>query len=523
MHQRSAVDFPTWSAERYFPRFQAPERLTIVDVRRATVAHRLAITLLAGLVNRQQPQLYLLASEDDEFWLQAALSGLPQERLVLTGTELLEILCERYRQRIAGLVIVDPACPDSINVATTLAGLRDALVLTPELFEQLSAVLRGLPLIEDLRRYGWRKASEAYGWAAQQLFAAASRRTLAGMQPQVTGALRSLLVATRTFVHWLDTRPLPSRERQGERALLRRLLSALEPGSVHLGWFRDEGSGVALASQAAVAVLASDHCSNLEVWCSLPAALPSRRRALPGVTASERCVYVSFTISDGDNLQYAQHRLLHLWRDPARGRLPLGWTIGPALLEAAPALARYYWETASPLDEFIAGPSGAAYIFPSRWPVSALPSFLEHSRRLMTEMGLSLLEVLDASRAQQLGLPIPGAMRFRDRQRQAAFVAALQPAGLRGIFSGAGAFYNGYSLCDGLPIYHNLGLASSVPQLLALIRATAARRRQRPLFLNVYVMAWSMTPSDLLRALEELGDTYRPVTPGQLLQLIAQQ
>lgn len=44
-------------------------------------------------------------------------------------------------------------------------------------------------------------------------------------------------------------------------------------------------------------------------------------------------------MSDGDNLQYDQIRLLHLWRDPARESVPIGWTISPALIEAALAIA----------------------------------------------------------------------------------------------------------------------------------------------------------------------------------------
>lgn len=215
--------------------------------------------------------------------------------------------------------------------------------------------------------------------------------------------------------------------------------------------------------------------------------------------------------------------MLHLWRDPARGRLPLGWTIAPALLEAAPALAAYYLETASPQDELIAGPSGAAYIFPSRWPTAQLPAFLEHSQRLLSGMGLTLLQVLDGDWRQQLGLPLPASMRMSNVAGQRAFIEALRPAGLRGLLTGAGGLLLSYKKISGLPVYHNLGLVSSRSQLVQLVRGMQAIHRRRPLFLQLYVLAWRLTPTILWEALQDLGETVSPVTPGQLLQLIAQQ
>jgi hypothetical protein len=524
-HSRAAT--LAWPAGRFFPRFLPPEELLVIDLRAASPDLRLSVTTLAGVVNRVRAQLYLIGDSDDLFWLQHGLDRFPQERLSATLDELPARLIERYRSDLAGLVIYDPAQPASINVATTLAGLEDGLVTAPALAESLAAK-PGLPVIADLRRYAWTSRLMAYTWARDHLLAAATPRALAGMNPAVRGGLRSFLVAARIFTHWLDSRPLLPRP--GERRLLKELLAGLEPGSVHLGWFIDEGSGVTLASEAGSGVLASDHCSNLEVWCSLPATLEFASPAASVGKAdeqqdppAERRVYVSFTMSDGDNLQYVQHRMLHLWHDPARGQVPIGWTIAPALLEAAPALAAYYMQTASARDELIAAPNGAAYMFPSRWPSSALPPFLDHSQHLMQSLQLSLLQILDGDWQHHLGLPLPGSMRLTQPALQQRFIAALAPHGLRGLLSGAGGPVSDYTKYDTLPIYHNLGLASSPRQLLTLIRRMASRRRERPLFLNVYILAWSMTPSDLLQAVQELGNDYLPITPGQLLHMLSGQ
>ncbi len=139
-----------------------------------------------------------------------------------------------------------------------------------------------------------------------------------------------------------------------ERCLMKKILKAFPPGAVHLGWFIDEGVGVSLASRAAKPVLASDFFFNLEVWTSVQAELPSKPSALSKVenqehqpiafstheqveqnlegskAQPERKVFVSFTMSEGDNLQYALRRLQHIWHDPARGSVPIGWTISPS-------------------------------------------------------------------------------------------------------------------------------------------------------------------------------------------------
>ena len=127
--------------------------------------------------------------------------------------------------------------------------------------------------------------------------------------------------------------------------------------------------------------------------------------------------YVSFTISDGDNLQYDQHRMAALWRDPVRGSIPIGWTISPSLVQTAPSLAAYYMSTASPNDELIAGPSGAGYMYPSDWPQAQLPSFLKLTGELMQTMKLSIIQVLDSGSSQA----------FVDPGLQTTYVDILAP------------------------------------------------------------------------------------------------
>ncbi|HXZ03859.1 MAG TPA: hypothetical protein VEH81_03445, partial [Ktedonobacteraceae bacterium] len=215
--------------------------------------------------------------------------------------------------------------------------------------------------------------------------------------------------------------------------------------------------------------------------------------------------YVSFTISDGDNLQYNQHRMAQLWKDPVRGTMSIGWTISPALALVAPSLAAFYIDTASANDELLAGPSGAGYMFPSDWPQEQLPAFLQLTGELMQAMKLNVIQVLDTGSGQA----------FVNQGLQAAYVKELTPFGLQGILSGSGQAQSTWKNVSGVPVLQNLGLADSVNKTVNLIRNATAQ------YLNVYVMAWTMTPAALNQVVQQLGNQYEIVKPSRLLEMIA--
>ena len=558
------------STNGLLPAFQAPEHLDVYDIRNTSYDVQLSVTTLTGLINRQQPKVYLLSNSDAAFWLDAAFAQVPHDISAARGEAALEALLNSYRNRVAGLIIYDANFMDSVNVATTLAGQRDCMVVSPAQAETLQGPPHHLPVVADLRVYQWKSRVQAYLWAERNLLKSASPNLVAGLDPKIAGALRSFLVATRAFVYWLDARNVLPDIRNGwiaERHLMKRILKAFAPGTPHLGWFVDEGQGVRLTSKAALPVLASDHFFNLEVWTSvqigqanlagenlartnpeanlgaslagtnlapargattfpLSEATPARdvvaglAPARPAETEVAPTVspkaYVSFTISDGDNLQYDQHRMAQLWQDPARGSIPIGWTISPALVRVAPALAAYYARTATPNDELVAGPSGAGYMLPSYWPAERLPAFLQLTGELMQEMNLRVIEALDTGSFLS--------MAFVNQSLQQVYAKALAPFGVRGVLSGAGQTRSSWNNAAGIPVLQNLGLAGSVGKAVNLVRDATLRAETQAAsqFLNVYILAWSMTPSDLRQVMQQLGSEYEVVTPGRLMTMIEQ-
>lgn len=74
--------------------------------------------------------------------------------------------------------------------------------------------------------------------------------------------------------------------------------------------------------------------------------------------------YYAFYVGDYDSAAWLYQMLPRLWDHPDRGKVPLSWAFNPNLADRmAPALV-YTRETASPLDRFVSGDSGAGYINP---------------------------------------------------------------------------------------------------------------------------------------------------------------
>src|SRR6266571_3338709 len=529
-----------WAASALWPTFQSPNHLNVYDIRGASQDTQLSITTMTGVINRQQAQVYLLSSADAAFWFQEVFAQIPHNVSLATGNAALDAMLNSYGSSIQGMIIYDPNSIDRINIATMLAGQRDGIVVSPAQAGALQGPPHQLPVIADLRIYQWKSRVQVYSWAEGNLLKDAAPNLIAGLDPKISGALRSFLVATRTFIYWLDARDFLPDIPNGlasERGLTQRIFSAFPAGTIHLGWFIDEPHGVSLTSKAAMPVLASDFFENLEVWTSVqnmqstdqarsvgtglapssatnaelaPAPTFEQARAstearfAPAPSAVTPKAYVSFTISDGDNLQYDQHRMAGLWRDPVRGSIPIGWTISPSLVQTAPSLAAYYMGTASSNDELIAGPSGAGYMFPSDWPQVQLPAFLKLTGVLMQAMKLNVIQVLDTGSSQA----------FVNPGLQTAYVDVLTPFGLQGILSGSGQTQSSWKNVSGVPVLQNLGLADSVSKTVNLVRNASAQ------YLNVYIMAWTMTPSDLKQVVQQLGNEYAFVTPGRLLAMI---
>jgi len=489
---------------RLLPLLRPPRHLWLVDLRGAAADTTLAVATLAGVVNAREPRLFLVQRDDDLRWLEVTD---PVTRDWLPARDnVLRALMARYATELRAVIVVDERVPESVNVATLLAAQDAGMVVTSALWDRLVSSWHPARTVTDLRGRGWSSALAAARWSWRHLRGGSNGVRLAGLEPRIGGYLRPYLIATRTWMTWLHPQRRWPEWHTGFRSegrFLRQMLHTIR-GGAYLGWFADEPRGVRLASRAGVLVLPSDLCSNLEIWSGFPA--PDRLRQPPlRALPLGPMVYVSFTLGEGDNLQYDQHRMFQLWQDPARGMVPIGWTISPLLIEAAPSWAQYYYRTATENDEFIAGPSGAGYGYPSLWPADLLAVYLQRTRQMMARMDLRTVQIFDVGPGQQVA----------DQRILQRYVREAQPGG---ILHGSSGRVPGWRVVAGVPTVANIGLVHHVDEALALI-ARAANHGERPCLLSLFVLAWRMGPSDLRHVVERLPADVVAVRPTELLQL----
>ncbi len=376
----------TWPPEQLLPSFSAPAlRQELIYLRGpSSTAEELPLfASLKGVVNAKEPRIF---SYEGDALAEGAFTWL--ESLDLTWAEHNDNwpLIEQFKDELAGIVVYDPALPDTLNLATTIAGQKRALVAAPALVSRLTAAPYGLAVVEDLRGRFANKL-EVYESLLENQWPTAPQRVLLGLNPVAhKAALREYAVALGAAVIWLDPKVA------GESELLDRFLTALGPGHAFMGWWPEEQAGVQRASEHGVATVASDFATNLTLHGGMPRTFQPRE--LPPKPRLETKKYVAFILSDGDNLQFVEHLMRKLWNDPARGSVPIGWTVSPAMLDAMPGALSYYAESGSDRDTLISGPSGWGYAYPNSWPsATALEEFASRTDDYARRAGLRIVSI----------------------------------------------------------------------------------------------------------------------------------
>ncbi|KAK2611809.1 hypothetical protein N8I77_005133 [Diaporthe amygdali] len=404
-----------WPADRALPLFpDIARQIEYANLSAFSSDEQLLLTSLQGLVNRQQPRLYLdwpqRREESDDLINEAW-----REQLEAKGVQGVDVTSgpfqsiDKYKSNVRGAIVYDVKVPDTINLASTMAGIFDAVLATEELAQRFDIPISRISEVAS-------KTSTSYVWPnvtdrlitaikplSTTLYANRTWDTLLKTNSSVTDAsnngtyridltrfinrsntvypgyhgvnaiFRDYIVATAAPCVWLDS------NRPREAALLDNILHQFQPNTAYLGWVPngDEMSGVTQLARHGVYVAATDFYFNPTIFSEFrrgdqsqqPSQTESSSR-LPLRNSTE--IFLSLVYLEGDNIQYNQRRMFTHWNDAARGSVPLGWTISPLLRDIGPGILSYYQATSTENDLLVAGPDGAGYTYPGVWPGGAL-------------------------------------------------------------------------------------------------------------------------------------------------------
>jgi len=343
---------------------EAAETVDWIDTRTMNNEAKLMLSSLKAVVNSVQPRIYSMEMPDDACnWL----SDLGYEESAITEHTDVFALAEKYKDEFTRAVVYDPEVPDTINLASAYAGLcGDALVCSPMVLAVLEARGIKLPVEKDFRGM-FEGKYDVYNWMYDNLWSSLSHKVITCLNYEMPGYVRDYAIAAKSAVFWLST------SNSDDVALLRKFFSDMTAGeSAFMGWFPegDESSFVSLCSEYGILTYPSDLSENLTFFSGAMTPTAASRAAAP--EAVEKKVYVAFIVSDGDNLQYHQHKMRTWWNlhnaDPA---FPLTWTFNPSAYVIQPAIANWYFTHAGEKNCFMTGPSGLTYNYPRTWQNAA--------------------------------------------------------------------------------------------------------------------------------------------------------
>ena len=384
-----------WPEDQAFPTFSLPaDTLDAIQVeyRSTTTEESVMFSALQGLVNREKPSIFLLRQSSEE--------GMKWPRLL--DFKLREYapenkweLVRKYRDKVQGVVLYSIEKSQHYrNMATTVAGLKDALPVTKAEYDYLLANNLNFPVLDDLTGLTYTDPQDIYLHLYQVYWKDCSKRLL--VHHRAVPFIRDIAVAARAAVIWLDPRNV------AERNVLRLFLKDMKAGeSIMLGWWAEERSGIGIGTEYGISTIPSDYYDNATVYAGMSHII--NLPVVPKKPELENKVYLALFLSDGDNIQYCQNALARLWDNPQRGIIPINWTVSPGLADLGPGLLNYFYKTASPNDFFASGPSGLGYTLlydahNRKWNNTGGQAFEEYMKlteRYLEKSGLRVITVWD--------------------------------------------------------------------------------------------------------------------------------
>lgn len=356
---------------------------------------------LQGLANRTAPQLYIVHPRDFQWEITEPLFEFYQRKHGVQFTEIktAEEALARFAGSAKGYVVWDPAVPATMNVAFTIAGLDDVLVVTPS---QVALVEKfGLKKHDDLRgRYDGQTDAQIYADAVKRYWARCTHDAIMLMGGH-RGAVRQPGVADwgvrqKMFFHDLSANPA----HPDELALEQRLLSELKPGSFVFGWHAygkdTEEQHTTLLSSYGLKMEGLHNLPNLSFNCQFGFTkgfkfTNNHHVALDAKLTAEPKVYLAFVQSDSIGIG--------VWTKPGRGKLPFAWQVTMNWTKFTPAALEYFHESATPNDYFIGGLSGPGYMYPNHIPADRFPLLMKEAREMMAVLDEHVMEIMDNSAA----------------------------------------------------------------------------------------------------------------------------
>ncbi len=359
--------------------------LNVIQANSLNDREKVTAATLAGLAARVTgDQVYINEGGPSSVWLKQMQNVYG---IKVNNHNNLQSLVSHYVDAgvIKGYIVYRPFSDgqsQSVNVATSLCGLLRGIAVA----ETMVDAIKAMGVTEELANV----CDKDEKWLYEEYKDQFDKTLAADLKPEINHHLRDYITMTNAFAFY-------DYEARNDWSWRTSILSDLEQGAFCFGYYdADEWGMVNNASSLGVTMLPTDQAANLAALSSIHDTKGLKQRpAADDVTTEENVHYVTFLVSDGDNIAFNLWGMQGYFDDDNHGKFPIGFTISPSLYDLAPAAMNWYFSNSLEGDYFVAGPSGTGYIFPSKMPDDKLDAYLDQLDGYAEKTGLTICNILD--------------------------------------------------------------------------------------------------------------------------------
>lgn len=396
-----------WPEGQIFPTFpEGDGTLEVVMPSIITFEEQIALHCMQGIVNANGIR-FAIYYDNVKKW--AETYGY-KANLLKTAKERYAAV-QKYSSEFSGVVLYSSkqytTCNDYLNLATTVASINNAIPVSDTVYKRWQRNGVELNVVEDLTTLTLNTKLEIYQYLYDNYWKDATKRLLIVQSPTMH-EMRDYATAAGAAVVHLSC----SASNMLEKKLFEKFCKDMTPGeSILMGWNGEERELMTTIAAHGLSCVPADFFTGASIFAV--DGLDVKINEVPDMPALENKIYIAFYFSDGDNIQYDMNALREYWDNAKsyRGRIPLNWTISPALLEVAPGMLNYYYGQASENDCFVCGPSGLGYTFPMNTfgpnvgnnfkDKADFTSFVQMTNKYLAKTGLRTVTIWDNLSADQ--------------------------------------------------------------------------------------------------------------------------
>ena len=356
------------------------KKYLVIHENQMSFEEQVMVQTLQGILaqNKSETQIFIDSGDNYKKWLEGLKSKYSIEYIrVNSAWDIVDLFKDNIKEK--GFIVYK-AGTRSVNVACTLSGITNYISVDESLVSK--ATEHGLVSKMDV-------SDKNEKWVFDNYKDKLNNKLLV-RQSTEKSQVRDYGVANKALFYYGE----------GTADITAEVLSWVEDGSPIFGWGPgDEMSHVSAGSDRNLFTIPSDWSDNLSIFSAINKKELKQAPIKNSVDSSKKDVhYVTFVMSDGDNVQWYENDFAFSskwYGASSRGKIPMGWSINPSLIELASNIMEDVYQSKTDNDYFVGAVSGCGYMYPNSYSKEKLEEHCKELNKLYERTNLEYVQILD--------------------------------------------------------------------------------------------------------------------------------